>query len=63
MAICMLHVHVFFFLIPCLFFLCSIVLEKVAGVRVSRLPGATFSRYMLLEARSLAIEHLKEEIA
>jgi hypothetical protein len=35
---------------------------KMAGILPQRLPGSTFAKYMLLEARSVALSHLKEEI-
>ena len=38
------------------------VLFKIAGLDVGRLPKASFAKYMFLEARCLAMEHLKEEI-
>jgi hypothetical protein len=38
------------------------VLEKMLGQTVDRLPGETFAKYMLLEARSLALDHLKSEM-
>jgi hypothetical protein len=34
---------------------------KMAGI-LPRLPGSTFAKYMLLEARSVALSHMKEEI-
>ncbi|XP_052088201.1 uncharacterized protein LOC127725313 [Mytilus californianus] len=38
------------------------VMEKMTGMTPQRLPGSTFAKYMLLEARSVALVHLKEEI-
>ncbi|CAC5388732.1 unnamed protein product [Mytilus coruscus] len=38
------------------------VIEKMTGMTPQRLPGSTFARYMLSEARSVALVHLKEEI-
>ncbi|VDI03270.1 Hypothetical predicted protein [Mytilus galloprovincialis] len=38
------------------------VMEKITGMTPQRLPGSTFAKYMLLEARSVALVHLKEEI-
>ncbi|CAC5360877.1 unnamed protein product [Mytilus coruscus] len=38
------------------------VMEKMTGMTPQRLPGLTFAKYMLLEARSVALVHLKEEI-
>jgi len=37
------------------------VMGKMAGI-LPRLPGSTFAKYMLLEARSVARSHLKEAI-
>lgn len=34
----------------------------MTGVNVERLPGETFAKYMLLEARSLALSHLKDSL-
>jgi hypothetical protein len=38
------------------------VMGKMAGVLPQRLPGSTFAKCMLLEARSVALSHLKEEL-
>lgn len=38
------------------------VMERMTGMTPQRLPGTTFAKYMLLEARSVALTHLKEEI-
>ncbi|CAC5425668.1 unnamed protein product [Mytilus coruscus] len=38
------------------------VMEKITGMTPQRLPGSIFAKYMLLEARSVALVHLKEEI-
>ena len=34
----------------------------MAGLDVGRLPGTSFAKYMLMEARSLAYRHLRDEI-
>ena len=39
-----------------------LVLNKMAGLDVGRLPGTSFAKYMLMEARSLAYRHLRDEI-
>ncbi len=38
------------------------VLNKMTGMSVDHLPGETFAKYMLLEALSLALSHLKDEL-
>ena len=39
-----------------------LVLQKMTGKDVGRLPGPSFAKYMLLEARSLAYQHLRDEL-
>ena len=39
-----------------------VVLEKLAGVTVEKLPKPTFAKYMLLEARGLAQIHVASEL-
>ena len=40
-----------------------IVLEKLAGISVEKLPKPTFTKYMLIEARGLAQLHVAAELA
>ena len=40
----------------------KIVLEKLAGIECDRLPKATFSKYMLIEACGLAQLHIASEL-
>ena len=40
-----------------------IVLEKLAGISVEKLPKPTFAKYMLIEARGLAQLHVAAELA
>ena len=39
-----------------------LVLKKMAGLEVERLPGTSFAKYMLMEARSLAYQHLRDKV-
>ncbi|MBN3312970.1 SPIN4 protein, partial [Atractosteus spatula] len=39
-----------------------LVLDKLVGIQVDRLPGESFCKYLVLEARQVSLQHLKEKL-